>query len=249
MTTAVRNLRVPDEVAALIGEERAAELVAGPYPDLVRCHWCRSEPQLVDRAGPLVAGADVHAGAVRIWFAHQGCGPEGAFWRDAPLHEPAERIVHSIVGMIRSPLGVWWPYVVVELSSALIAPVGRDGAETVDLALDALAGLGLVPVDDVFAQPPTADGWRVALPTPGDRGGVFGPNGLALIEPLSSVPPPWPAAVAARGGRCGLYVASRFGLMGLTAQGEVLMQALAGAMRAGRVVGATVAVQTPGGAS
>ncbi|MEV7263997.1 hypothetical protein AB0N38_10640 [Micromonospora aurantiaca] len=244
----MRNLTVPADVAVVIGAQRAAELEAGPYPADYRCVYCHQLGR-ADDGQPLTTGADVGAGnaRARVWFAHQGCGPGGVKLVSAEPPQLDESVATGVMYAGYGGDGRAWPCLVVELAMSVetVQRLGDDDTERVDQVLATVLERGMRPTAEPL-NPPAPDGpicWRVQLPRGGRHaGGVYGRNRLLLLEPLPPIPAGWLDLVAYRGGRCGLYVVSRFGLLAVLESGPDIATALAHAGRTGRLVGATAAV-------
>ncbi|MFG2056666.1 hypothetical protein ACGFI9_21850 [Micromonospora sp. NPDC048930] len=236
----MRNLTVDPEIAAIIGEQRAAELEAGPYPVDYRCVRCHRGGRVNDGEA-LAAGLDVTPGRMRLWFVHTACGPAEVVVFDQRQPYPEETEATGVLYAGNSRDGLPWACVVIELTMSV--ELLDDPAEVgVDQVLGVALARGMRPTADPLT-PPEPDGpisWRVQLPRPGRHGGgVYGRNRLQLISPLPPMPPGWLDLVAVRDGRCGLYVVSRLGLLAVL---DDLGTALTDAARAGRLVGTTAAV-------
>ncbi|NJP33708.1 hypothetical protein [Micromonospora thermarum] len=241
----MRNLTIAPDVAEVIGAQRAAELAAGPYLAEYRCTYCRRRGR-VDAGEPLHAGVDVGPGYARLWIAHVHCGPAGVRLLPTaalPSLDETEATGFAYAGRAAGGQVVACIVVEIAMSAEVLDERGvADVGERRDLVLTgALAG-GMQPAADPLC-PPTPEGplcWRVQLPSGGRGGGVYGRRRLQLLAPLPPIPPGWLDVVAARGGRCGLFLVARAGLTA-TWTGD-LLATLTEAARDGRLVGTTAAV-------
>jgi hypothetical protein len=233
----VRDLRISDGIRQLIGEQRYAEFVAGPYPAMFRCRVCGAEGT-VDEHSPVTAGLEVYPrGQLLLYLQHAHHGPAGIQLGDGTGVDL--NFAATAYGIVIGRLGPDgpWPAMVVEIPQAVVEHQG-DG--TVDYASNTLCGMGMQPVGRVDAEPPppTRTRWRVDTRRNRVVARVAGEQ-LSLLEPLPPMPPEWLALVKLRHGQLGLYVATRLGMPAITRDEIEFHRLLDAAAAAGRVVGTT----------
>jgi hypothetical protein len=236
-----RDLRIPADVAAVIGAGRAAELIAGPWPTDFRCPQCGRRGRL-DSGQPATAGLDVHPdGAARLWFAHLTCTPGGVVRKQHRLRDPENGNATGIAAVVPTLTAGNWPLILVELA---VAAIDQQGDETIDLTITTGITQGMHPAGDIFHPPPAAPGWHVDLPRGNRPGGVHNPNGGILLQPLPDLPDGWIEAARDHRGRCGVYLISRAGLTDYLDgdQPDQLLAAILDAGQSGRLAGVTADV-------
>jgi len=230
----VRDLRVADDVARLLGAEYVAKLRRGPAPARARCVICQVAEDLATTTMTVLVAPSVDN--ARVMFAHPRCAPSGLLPPGPGPLAGQLRTRTAIYGLALTVDGgppVW----VVETDIA----VHRDtaGGEVVDELLATLLGLGfaLVPVLDgpVLAGLPVLTGWTARLTGGGHDLLVADGGGEAIYDGgIGDVPAGWLGALVT-GRRLALLATS---MTGLAAADPVA--GLVQAARDGRLAGGLV---------
>jgi hypothetical protein len=239
----VRDLRVSESVAAVLGAKRVALLRRGPMPDRVRCAACKVEEDLnMGVAMSVVAGSAPDGDP--IMFAHVRCGPSWVLPGPpgpvaARLRDPSAITGHALT-VEGAP-----PVLAVETRTALQADTA--GGEPVDLLLATLLarGLALVPRLDgpTLAGLPVLAGWWARPTRAGQSLQIRANDGTIVYDRVPvTVQAGWVGALVA-GRRLTLLVAS---MTDPTTAPPHLAGPFARAGGDGRLVGGVVAVARPG---
>jgi hypothetical protein len=229
------RLAVTADVAGLLGEDLdrlAARTAAEGYD----CPVCGRHAELADSAAPppvvvLAAGPDVRWARV----AHPGCAEPGVL--PVPAELPADLSMTVVAGIVPHASG---PRAVVlaEPSATVTTLPAAPGGERTDAVAAWLLRLGLHLLGRAGQLAPPAPGWRLALPSPA-AAVITGPGATVLYEGTMIRPAGWERVDAARGGAELLTGVS--GVAGLGPH-DSAAALLAGAARAGRLVGGTITV-------
>lgn len=145
----MRDLRVADNVAELLGAEYVTRLRRGPAPARARCVICGVEEDLATTAMTVLVAPGVDN--ARVVFAHPRCAPSGLLPAGpGPLADQlrTRTAIHGLALTVDGGPPVW----AIETD---IAVHGQGGGELVDELLATLLGLG-------FGLVPTLDGPMLA---------------------------------------------------------------------------------------
>jgi hypothetical protein len=234
----VRDLRVSERVAAVLGEEYVTRLRRGPAPGRVRCVVCAAEEDL-DAGVAMAVLVDPAPDGPRIVFAHTGCSPSRVLpARPVPPAGQPAVTGHAFVVTGATP--------VLAVETTIAVHTATAGGELVNALLATLLGRGLtlVPALDgpTLAGLPALEGWT-ARPTRAGQGiQVRADDGDTVYDgTLGTVPAGWLAALVARR-RLALLIADATGLAPGTADPASSVAAAAGD---GRLVGGLVPLPRP----